>query len=114
MSDEPERFDVLLSNLIDQCRHDVLQEFIVGRADPHARGFSGRRRRRRNDQPVLVLVIQQREVVTLPVPARPAPCRLRISVTFSPGFTGRPGLKAAATHGDVLRLQSVLRLSSTR
>jgi hypothetical protein len=38
------------------------------------------------DEAVLVLVVQRREVVPLPVADRPAPWRLRRNTTGSPGL----------------------------
>jgi hypothetical protein len=67
VADEPERFDVFLSELVVHERDDVLQVLVIG-GRPDAR----RRIRRGNDQPVLVLVVDDREIVPLPVAVRAA------------------------------------------
>src|SRR5262249_19070229 len=65
VADEPERFDVLLSELVVHESDDVLEVLVVS-GRPNGR----RRIGRGNDQPVLVLVVDDREVVPLPVAVR--------------------------------------------
>ena len=65
MPREPERLDVACADFLDDRRDDVLQILIVG-LRPRAR----RRVRRRDDEPVLVDVVENREVVPLPVSPR--------------------------------------------
>jgi hypothetical protein len=62
VSRQPEGADVGAADLLDHVRDDVLQVLVVaGRPDPL------RRERRRDHQPMLRHVVEQREVVALPV-----------------------------------------------
>ena len=62
VADEPESFHVLLADLIDERGDDILQVLVVGRG-PDAR----RRIRRGDDQAVFADVVEEREIVALPV-----------------------------------------------
>lgn len=65
MPGQPKRLDVLLAELLNDRSDDVL-EILVVRRRPHA----SRREWRSDDEAVSVNVVQQREVVALPVSIR--------------------------------------------
>src|SRR4030095_2798507 len=65
MPHQPERLYVLFADLLDDEVDDVLQVFVVG-----SRPRPGRGVRRGDHQPIFVLVVHDREVVTLPVTVR--------------------------------------------
>src|SRR6266404_4378867 len=65
VSGQPESLYVLFADLLDDEVDDVVQVLVIG-VTPHP----GRRVRGGDDQPVLVLVIHDWEIVTLPVSIR--------------------------------------------
>src|SRR5688572_33359021 len=67
MPGQPEGFDVLPAKLLDDEIDDVLQILVVS-VSPH----SGWRVRSGDDQAILVHIIQQRKIMTLPVAVRSA------------------------------------------
>ena len=77
MADEPERLDVPRAEAVDDHGRDVLQVGVVGRGypRPHTRlagkeNRTGRGGGRGHHEAVLVLVVDNREIVTLPVSDR--------------------------------------------
>ncbi len=66
VADKPERLDVLLADLIDERGDDILKVGVVD-IRPHVRRGVGRG----DDQPVFVHVVEEREIVALPVAVRP-------------------------------------------
>src|SRR5215510_2311412 len=86
MAHQPESLDVLLADLLDDEVDDVLQVLVVG-VSPHPR----RRVRSGDDQTILVHIIQQREIMALPVPVR-------------------AGAVQAQNEGDLLALLQVARI----
>src|SRR5262249_20284874 len=65
VSHQPEGFDVLFPDLADDRGYDVLQVFVVS-----IRPESRRRVGRGDHEPVLVLVVQDWEIVALPIAVR--------------------------------------------